>query len=214
MIMARPASQNTVDPGRVVEQPYSTLGAKTGINMNRYARLLSIGLVLVSMADAAQNDSVEPTMWSSLLLFLPIVIIIAIAILVARHSGRRTNSTIDRYLTERARRIGPHAAPSPSADQAEKPGARVTSSASLIGLTTTASVSPVGKATAPELRPYDVNAPCPACGVVGAKTRFKRAGGEFNPSTGRSADVMLRTCGNCGYKWKERAFGDQAHRGK
>jgi hypothetical protein len=55
---------------------------------------------------------------------------------------------------------------------------------------------------APELRPYDVNAPCPACGVAGAKSKFKNGGG-FDSRTGKRFDFILRKCGNCGFGWQE-----------
>lgn len=66
--------------------------------------------------------------------------------------------------------------------------------------------------SAPELKPYGVSAPCPACGVAGAKSKYKHAGG-YDSKTGKPFDVILRTCGNCGYKWKERTLDDQTRKG-
>ena len=61
---------------------------------------------------------------------------------------------------------------------------------------------------APELRPYDVNTPCPACGKDGAKTEYKARVGAFDPKLGRSRGVMLRECPNCGCKWRELPLGE------
>jgi uncharacterized membrane protein len=59
------------------------------------------------------------------------------------------------------------------------------------------------------VRPYDVNAKCPACGVSGAKSRFRK-GGAFDHKAGQPTCVILRSCSNCGYKWRELPMLDEA----
>jgi len=175
----------------------------------RYVAALAFaGLALASRSNAQSGATASSSGLYSILGFLPIILIFGIIGLVWWLSRRSNRGTVDRYLAERAK--GP-ASPPVSATSGKAPAQTHTEVNSL----SSSGSAPQSKAlsqTRPrahaELRSYDAKAPCPACGVVGAKTRFKRAGGAFDPSTGRSADVMLRTCGNCGYKWKERALGD------
>ena len=56
-----------------------------------------------------------------------------------------------------------------------------------------------------ELKPYDINSPCPACGVTGAKSKYLRS---VRYRGRRDAiDLIRRSCANCGLKWYELPLG-------
>jgi hypothetical protein len=175
--------------------------------VGRSAVLILTGLALASRTDA-QSPTSEPTGLYAVLGFLPILIL-AVVGLVWWLIARRNRGSIDRYLSERAKKLDSSAVPPTSMGIPAESNTQVRPPASSSPADAT---SPIKPSRAPELSPYDVNAPCPACGVVGAKSRFKNGGG-FDSRTGRRFDFILRKCGNCGYQWKEHPLGDQTHVG-
>ena len=61
------------------------------------------------------------------------------------------------------------------------------------------------------LKPFNANAKCPKCGSEHVGVRHLRT--DFGGS-----GVMVRTCGTCGYSWKEAPLDDiypnkETHRG-
>gem|GEM_PF-5494408 len=180
----------------------------------RSAVLILTGLGLVSRTNS-QSPAPCPTSESaglnSILGFLPIILIFAVVGLVWWLSSRRNRGSIDRYLADRAKKLGAAVVPPMSVGTPAESDSEVRPPASPASPAPARATSPAKPATAPELRPYDVNAPCPACGVTGAKSRYKKAGG-YDPVARKSYDVMLRNCGNCGYKWRERPLGDQTQK--